>query len=94
MSVRAGRKFPAIPGPVTVPDEVLRAVHRPVLDIYSGPLLALTNRLLRDIGRLFNTAGPTHIYIANGGGVWEAAITTVLSKGDNRSRGSSSSRAP
>ena len=35
MSVRAGREFLAIPGPTTVPDEVLRAMHRPALDIYS-----------------------------------------------------------
>jgi len=36
MSVRAGREFLAIPGPTTVPDEVLRAMHRPAVDIYSG----------------------------------------------------------
>src|SRR4051812_38098700 len=40
MSVRAGREFLAIPGPTTVPDEVLRAMHRPAVDIYAGPLLA------------------------------------------------------
>ena len=58
MSVRAGREFLAIPGPTTVPDEVLRAMHRPAVDIYSGPLLALTDGLLRDIARVFNTTGP------------------------------------
>lgn len=82
MSVRAGREFLAIPGPTTVPDEVLRAMHRPAVDIYSGPLLALTDGLLRDIGRVFNTTGRTYIYIANGHGTWEAAFTNVLSKGD------------
>ena len=46
MSVRAGREFLAIPGPTTMPDEVLRAMHRPAVDIYSGPLLALTDGLL------------------------------------------------
>ena len=82
MSVRAGREFLAIPGPTTVPDEVLRAMHRPVVDIYSGPLLALTDGLLRDVARVFNTTGRAYIYIANGHGVWEAAFTNVLSKGD------------
>jgi len=47
MSVRAGREFLAIPGPTTVPDEVLRAMHRPAVDIYSGPLLQLTDSLQR-----------------------------------------------
>ena len=82
MSVRAGREFLAIPGPTTVPDEVLQAMHRPAVDIYSGPLLALTDGLLRDVARVFNTTGRAYIYIANGHGVWEAAVTNVLSKGD------------
>src|SRR6478736_995089 len=82
MSVRAGREFLAIPGPTTVPDEVLRAMHRPAVDIYSGPLLALTDGLLRDIARVFNTKGRAYIYIANGHGAWEATLTNVLSKAD------------
>jgi len=82
MSVRAGREFLAIPGPTTVPDEVLRAMHRPAVDIYSGPLLALTDGLLRDVARVFKTTGRAYIYIANGHGAWEATLTNVLSKGD------------
>ncbi len=82
MTVRAGREFLAIPGPTTVPDEVLRAMHRPAVDIYSGPLLALTDGLLRDMARVFNTSGRAYIYIANGHGAWEAALTNVLSRGD------------
>jgi alanine-glyoxylate transaminase / serine-glyoxylate transaminase / serine-pyruvate transaminase len=82
MSVRAGREFLAIPGPTTVPDEVLRAMHRPAVDIYSGPLLELTDTLLRDVARVFNTTGRAYIYISNGHGAWEAALTNVLSRGD------------
>lgn len=82
MSIRAGREFLAIPGPTTVPDEVLRAMHRPAVDIYSGPLLALTDGLIRDMARVFNTKGHAYIYSANGHGAWEAALTNVLSRGD------------
>src|ERR1700746_129020 len=82
MSGRAGREFLAIPGPTTVPDEVLRAMHRPAVDIYAGPLLALTESLLADLSRLFCTTGRTYIYLANGHGAWEAALTNVLSEGD------------
>ena len=82
MSVRAGREFLAIPGPTTIPDEVLRAMHRPAVDMYSGPLIALTDSLLHDLSRLFGTAARSYIYIANGHGAWEAALTNVLSKGD------------
>ena len=82
MAVRAGREFLAIPGPTTVPDEVLQAMHQPAVEIYSGALLQLTDSLLRDLSRLFRTAGRSYIYIANGHGAWEAALTNVLSKGD------------
>lgn len=82
MTVRAGREFLSIPGPTVVPDEVLRAMHRPAVDIYSGPLLELTDSLLRDLNRIFRTQGRSYIYIANGHGAWEAALTNVLSRGD------------
>jgi len=65
MVVRAGREFLAIPGPTTMPDEVLRAMHRPALDIYSDTMVQLTESLLRDLSRLFCTRGRCYIYIAN-----------------------------
>ena len=40
MTVRAGREFLAIPGPTTMPDEVLQAMHRPSLDIYSREIIS------------------------------------------------------
>ena len=82
MVVRAGREFLAIPGPTTMPDEVLRAMHRPALDIYSPAMEDMTASLLRDLSRLFATTGRSYIYIANGHGAWEAALTNVLSHGD------------
>ena len=82
MVVRAGREFLAIPGPTTMPDEVLRAMHRPALDIYSEQMLDLTDSLLRDLSKLFATKGRSYIYIANGHGAWEGALSNVLSRGD------------
>ncbi|MET0876950.1 MAG: aminotransferase class V-fold PLP-dependent enzyme [Tardiphaga sp.] len=82
MVVRAGREFLAIPGPTTMPDEVLRAMHRPALDIYSDTMVQMTASLLRDLGTLFATTGRTYIYIANGHGAWEATLSNVLSRGD------------
>jgi alanine-glyoxylate transaminase / serine-glyoxylate transaminase / serine-pyruvate transaminase len=82
MVVRAGREFLAIPGPTTMPDEVLQAMHRPALDIYSDQMVQLTEGLLRDLSKLFATKGKSYIYIANGHGAWEAVISNVLSRGD------------
>jgi alanine-glyoxylate transaminase/serine-glyoxylate transaminase/serine-pyruvate transaminase len=82
MTVRAGREFLAIPGPTTMPDEVLRAMHRPALDIYSRDMVDLTDSLLGDLSKLFATRGRSYIYIANGHGAWEATLSNVLSRGD------------
>jgi alanine-glyoxylate transaminase/serine-glyoxylate transaminase/serine-pyruvate transaminase len=82
MVVRAGREFLAIPGPTTMPDEVLRAMHRPAMDIYSPALEEMTASIQRDLSTLFATKARSYIYIANGHGAWEAALTNVLSRGD------------
>jgi alanine-glyoxylate transaminase/serine-glyoxylate transaminase/serine-pyruvate transaminase len=83
MSVRNGREFLSIPGPTTVPDEVLAAMHRPAVDIYNGSdLEQTTDGLLHDLKRIFRTDGKTYIYPANGHGAWEAAATNVFSRGD------------
>jgi alanine-glyoxylate transaminase/serine-glyoxylate transaminase/serine-pyruvate transaminase len=82
MVVRAGREFLAIPGPTNMPDEVLQAMHRPALDIYSERMVELTDSLLRDLSKLFATKGHSYIHIANGHGAWESALSNVLSRGD------------
>ena len=82
MSLRHGREFLAIPGPTTVPDEVLNAMHRPAVDIYGGELIEVTRSCLEDLKKIFRTGGHTYIYAANGHGAWEAALSNVLSRGD------------
>src|SRR6516165_1457256 len=82
MTVRAGREFLAIPGPTTMPDEVLRAMHRPALDIYSREMIDLSDGLHRDLSKLFATKGKSYIHISNGHGAWEAVLSNVLSRGD------------
>ena len=83
MPLSRGREFLAIPGPTTVPDEVLQAMHRPAVDIYGDELTETTDSCLDDLRRIFRTQqGRTYIYIANGHGAWEAALSNVLSRGD------------
>ncbi len=82
MTVRNGREFLSIPGPTTVPDEILAAMHRPAVDIYGGELVGITDSCLEDLRRVFHTAGQPYIYIGNGHGAWEAALANVLSVGD------------
>jgi alanine-glyoxylate transaminase/serine-glyoxylate transaminase/serine-pyruvate transaminase len=82
MSVAKGREFLSIPGPTNVPDQVLQAMQRPAIDIYSGEMIAITDTCLADLRTIFGTNGRVYIYAANGHGGWEAAISNVLSRGD------------
>ena len=65
-----------------MPDEVLQAMHRPSLDIYSREMVELSDGLHRDLSKLFATKGRSYIHIANGHGAWEAVLSNVLSRGD------------
>ncbi len=82
MTVSNGREFLSIPGPTTVPDEVLQAMHRPAIEIYGGELMATTNGCLDSLREVFKTSGDTYIFAANGHGAWEASVSNLFSKGD------------
>lgn len=82
MTLRNGKEFLMIPGPTNVPDEVLRAMHRPAVDIYEGPMLETTEACHEGLKRLFRTSGKTYIYAANGHGAWDAALANTLKRGD------------
>ena len=82
MTVRAGREFLSIPGPTNIPDDVLQAMHRPAVDIYSGAMLELGQSCHDDMRKIFRTKNRVYIYAANGHGGWEAAFSNVLSRGD------------
>lgn len=80
--IHTGRHFLQIPGPTNVPDRVLRAIDRPVID-HRGPEFArLGKEVLENIRPVFQTTGPVIIYPGSGSGAWEAAIVNTLSPGD------------
>ena len=77
-----GRHFLQIPGPTNVPDRVLRAMDRPVID-HRGPEFAqLGAEVLESVKSIFKTKSHVVIYPASGSGAWEAAIVNTLSPGD------------
>ncbi len=82
MSLSRGSHYLAIPGPSVMPDEVLRAMHRPAPNIYTGELVELVETVIPDLKRVAMTAHQAAIYICNGHGAWEAALTNVFSRGD------------
>src|ERR1700675_4483152 len=80
--IHSGHHFLQIPGPANVPERILRAMDRPVID-HRGPKFAeLAKEVLRGMRAIFRTTGPVVIYPASGTGAWEAAIVNTLSPGD------------
>jgi alanine-glyoxylate transaminase/serine-glyoxylate transaminase/serine-pyruvate transaminase len=81
--IHTGRHTLQIPGPTNVPDRILRAMDRPVMD-HRGPEFAqLGFEILEGIRSIFKTRGPVIIYPGSGSGGWEAAIVNTLSPGDH-----------
>ncbi|MCP1538642.1 pyridoxal-phosphate-dependent aminotransferase family protein [Methylorubrum extorquens] len=82
MTRRTGRHFLHIPGPSPVPERVLRAMDRQVID-HRGPDFGVLGReVLEGCRTIFRTKGPVVIYPGSGTGAWEAAIVNTLSSGD------------
>ncbi len=79
---RPGRHFLQIPGPTPVPERILAAMSRQILDHRGAEFQALGKRVLTGIRGLFKTEGPVVIFPASGTGAWEAALTNTLSPGD------------
>src|SRR5947199_7957864 len=80
--IHTGRHFLQIPGPTNVPDRVLRAMDRPVIDHRGLEFAQLGSEVLEGVKSIFKTKGPVVIYPASGSGAWEAAIVNTLSPGD------------
>ncbi|CAO4170396.1 pyridoxal-phosphate-dependent aminotransferase family protein [Methylorubrum aminovorans] len=82
MTSRTGRHFLHIPGPSPVPERVLRAMDRQVIDHRGPEFGALGREVLEGCRTIFRTRGPVVIYPGSGTGAWEATIVNTLSSGD------------
>jgi alanine-glyoxylate transaminase/serine-glyoxylate transaminase/serine-pyruvate transaminase len=78
----AGRHFLQIPGPAPVPDRILRAMDRPIIDHRGPEFQKLARRVLDGTKSIFKCSGPVVIYTATGTGAWEGALVNTLSPGD------------
>lgn len=79
----AGRPFLQIPGPTNVPERVLRAMDRAVID-HRGPEFAeLVRGLLPDLARVFKAErGRVAIFPTSGTGAWEASLVNTVGPGE------------
>ena len=83
MTVTLGQTYLAIPGPSVIPEAVLRSMHRSSPNIYEGELIEITESLIPDLNYVARSSGQVAIYIANGHGIWEAALSNMVSAGDH-----------
>lgn len=78
-----GRNQLFVPGPVNVPEQVLRAMNRNNEDYRSPAMPTLSKSVLEDIKRIFKTTTATSFIIpTTGTGAWESALTNTLSPRD------------
>lgn len=82
MTPESGRQYLAIPGPSALPDRVLSAMHRAAPNIYEGALPQMVEAMVPELKSVARTSADLAIYIANGHGIWEAALANVLGEGD------------
>ncbi len=82
MTLASGRTHLAIPGPSVFPEAVLRAMHRTAPNIYEGELPDMVPGIVEDLKAIARTRHHVAVYIANGHGAWEAAVSNVFSRGD------------
>ena len=79
---KSGRHFLQIPGPVPVPDRVLRSMDYQVLDHRGPQFQVLAKRVLEKVKTIFKTKSHVIIFPASGSGAWESAMTNTLNPGD------------
>ena len=77
-----GRQFFLNPGPTNIPDRVLRAMDRAVLDFLSDEFMAIHRACHAGVKRVLKTQQQLYMYAASGHGAWEAALANIFSPGD------------
>lgn len=78
-----GRHFLQIPGPTNVPERILRAMDRGVIDHRGADFPPLVFEIVEGLRRTFQTrAGAIALFPSSGTGATEAAVVNTLNAGD------------
>ena len=80
--LRRGRDFIQLPGPTNIPDRVLSAMHRPMVDFAGAEFTAMARGCLDELRHVFQTEAPVYAYSANGHGAWEIALANLIAPGE------------
>jgi alanine-glyoxylate transaminase/serine-glyoxylate transaminase/serine-pyruvate transaminase len=81
-SRHTGRHQLQIPGPTPIPERILNAMSRQMLDHRGPEFQELGLKVLASVRSLFKTSNPVIIFPSSGTGAWEAGLVNTLSPGD------------
>lgn len=77
-----GRQFFNNPGPTNIPDRILRAMDRPVMDFLAPEFLEIQHACHAGTKRIVKTDQTVFFHASTGHGAWEAAICNLFSPGE------------
>ena len=77
-----GRQFFNNPGPTNIPDRILRAMDRPVMDFLAPEFLEIQRACHAGVKRILKTDQEIFFHASTGHGAWEAAIANLFSPGE------------
>ncbi len=80
--IRRGRGLVQLPGPTNLPERVLRAMHRSMVDFGTAEFAELIEGCLRELAEIAGTRGRVFAYAALGHGAWEAALVNLVGPGE------------
>ena len=81
-SHHTGRHYLQIPGPRPIPERILNAMSRQIIDHRGPEFQELGKRVLTNVKTLFKTKNPVILFPSSGTGAWEAGLVNTLSPGD------------
>ena len=72
-----GRQFFNNPGPTNIPDRILRAMDRPVMDFLAPEFLDIQRACMAGVKRILKTDQNLFVHASTGHGAWEAAVANL-----------------
>ncbi|HSI01461.1 MAG TPA: aminotransferase class V-fold PLP-dependent enzyme, partial [Reyranella sp.] len=70
------------PGPTNIPDRILRAMDRPVMDFLAPEFLEIHRACYAGTKRVLRTDQEVFFHASTGHGAWEAAVANLFSPGE------------
>lgn len=77
-----GEQYLLLPGPTPIPDRVVRAMSKPMINHRGPEFKQIITRVTGGIKQIYHTNQHVLIYPASGSGALEAAIVNFISPGD------------